>query len=808
MRIVVGMATVLFLLLAGESGAEPGLIDGPRGVAPVAGPRSSHDIPVDEVEPNDGLDGAQDLGAVVDGWPIVLAGTLANHADEDFFVFTTSEGGCVDFTLDFECGSDFDLYLYMYDPNDGVWYLHAVSLFDCPEVISGWTLEGGLWGLGVAYWAGVAGAYSLTVAWAQDADADGDGYFACSGDCDDADPLVNPGSVEVCDDGFDNDCDGVSDIDDGECGCVEPEFDASCGAVIAGSTIGQENGIGRYGCTEWDESGPEDIYRVYVTDDYLIAEIGELTADLDVFILADDPLGACAQSCVAFGDVFAVYEVPAAGIYHVVVDGYAGEAGPYVLEVNCCHDEDADGFFDEACGGTWGLDCDDGNSAVHPDAHDACGDGIDNDCDGLVDREDDDCPCGGPGFTIACGSTSSGDTTGGNNAFSSYGCRPWDESGPEAIHALTLTAPGMITAELAHDPEFDLDVFILGDEYGLACPSNCLGGGDEVAVSSDPVTGAEVVPAGTYHVVVDGYLGDAGPYALTVRCCLDRDGDGFADGVCGGSDCDDADPTVNPAADEVCGSGLDEDCDGLAGLDFTCVGFTIGKTAEAPVIDGVIDDGEWDDAYSVDISFFDLPVTMYLKTDDTGAFLYGAIDDHVATVLEEGVQSGIFFDKDNDGAWPSAGGEEGNFWLYWSANEAHVSFRGFYTEGETVHMEEPGEPVSGVEGAMAAGAQGVQMEWKIDLAESPLDVSLDRTIGLYVYSHDGTDFTGVWAADSLWDDPSTFVDVELPCVDPPEEGWAAGNCDDGIDNDCDGLADMADEEGCTGCFVSITDANK
>lgn len=42
----------------------------------------------------------------------------------------------------------------------------------------------------------------------------------------------------------------------------------------------------------------------------------------------------------------------------------------------------------------------------------------------------------------------------------------------------------------------------------------------------------------------------------------DLDLDGFGDQWCGGDDCDDADPTANPGAPDVC-NGVDDDCDGL-----------------------------------------------------------------------------------------------------------------------------------------------------------------------------------------------------------------------------------------------------
>ena len=106
-------------------------------------------------------------------------------------------------------------------------------------------------------------------------------------------------------------------------------------------------------------------------------------------------------------------------------------------------------------------------------------------------------------------------TTASSSEIDAYGCRQWNERGPENIYRLELDSQIEFFAALRSStdpeafPEVDLDIFLLS-----GCDSDdCLAGENlELSLTLDP---------GTYYLVVDGYGTDdsnAGHYALVVEC--------------------------------------------------------------------------------------------------------------------------------------------------------------------------------------------------------------------------------------------------------------------------------------------------
>ncbi|MFC1654507.1 MopE-related protein [Myxococcota bacterium] len=173
---------------------------------------------------------------------------------------------------------------------------------------------------------------------------------------------------------------------------------------------------------------------------------------------------------------------------------------------------------------------------------------------------------------ISCGDTISDNSNGGTNNINEYPCLTYTYSGPEMIYLLTLEHGADLEVTLTPggfwgwDPALIMLPSIGGDCY-LSVINGCSdGAGIDVA---EGLYG--VLPAGDYFIIVDGYLGDSGPFDLSVTCtecvnCADNDSDGFdgshpTDCPCG-TDCNDSDPDRNPAALEICGDTIDQNCDG------------------------------------------------------------------------------------------------------------------------------------------------------------------------------------------------------------------------------------------------------
>ena len=257
---------------------------------------------------------------------------------------------------------------------------------------------------------------------ADEADTDGDGYRICAGDCDDGHVDVHPGATETCD-GVDEDCDGAlppdeaDDDGDGYMVCEDDCDDTDAGAYPGAPEVC--NGLDddcddALPADELDNDG--DGYRICEDDcdDSSVAaypgaeEIcdGE-DNDCDEVVPEDeadadgDGIRVCEDDC---DDTLATVYPGAEEICDgedndcdgtVLVDETDADGDGWMVCEGDCDDSDAALELDDSDGDDFSTcegDCDDIDPEIHPEAEEACWDGIDNDCDTLVDYDDlDDC---------------------------------------------------------------------------------------------------------------------------------------------------------------------------------------------------------------------------------------------------------------------------------------------------------------------------------------------------------------------------------------------------------------------------------
>ena len=369
-------------------------------------------------------------------------------------------------------------------------------------------------------------------------------------DCDDTDPAINPNADEYCD-GVDNDCDGSLDESDaldastwyadsdsdgyGNASVNSTSCYAPLGYVMDNTDCDDSESAANPGAIELCDSMDNDCDRVVDEDDAADASTWYEDLDSDGYGNASVYSVSCyAPSGTVADDTdcndIAANVHPDAREYCDTLDNDCDGAVDEDLGAMYFADGDGDGYGDaftsaEACSAPEGYvpddsDCDDTSADTFPGADEYC-DGVDSDCDGEVDEDD------------------------ALDASTWYADSDSDGYGDVSMSLVACTIPSGYTVDSTDCNDTSVDTFPGADEYCDGVDTDCDGSLDE----------SDALDASTWYADSDsdGY-GDA---ENTMNAC--EQPFGYLED---NSDCDDADAGTYPGALEVCGDGVDQDCDG------------------------------------------------------------------------------------------------------------------------------------------------------------------------------------------------------------------------------------------------------
>ena len=321
-----------------------------------------------------------------------------------------------------------------------------------------------------------------------------------------------PAHEQACDDGMDDDQDGLVDCEDTEdcpqgteaCPlpqCV-PDWSAWCGMAdnwhnYGGGTT-QE--IDSYACNSVIYDAPEYSYLYTAAYDGTI-NLGLASDDtnLDLMIIPWAGEDSClANACTAATDAQAGvtdigFEVTEGDKYYFVVDGANGATADFTVTMDC-----------------WGT-----NEAL-------CYNKYDDDHDEVVDCADEDCTddvaCGSQtcveAAALDCGQIVTGETGGAlsSNDLFAYGCEGMIDlwSGPEVVYAFTAPYDG--NAQVLLDAGDMTRAVLLGDGTGT-CDATTTCHGVLTSTNNFNFTAGEI-----FYVVVDSGYEAVSDYTMSITC--------------------------------------------------------------------------------------------------------------------------------------------------------------------------------------------------------------------------------------------------------------------------------------------------